>query len=791
MLAMETIDTLSSTTISGRRFTRKQLNQVLETVRMFPNLSRKELALTLCEHLNWENPAGKLKINSCLTLLEHLENLGILTLPEKRETKKPVRRIPAFEKVPDESPIEGSLEEIGPITLQLATSQEDWQSLKAYIQTYHYLGYKHPIGSYIGYFVVSEARQRKLGCLLFSASAAWAMNPRDKWIGWEKRHRQKLLHLIISNDRYLILPFVHVPNLASHILSLATKQIGNDWVEKYGYRPVLIETFVDTTQYTGTAYRSANWIYLGQTKDRVFGNQKLKKTVKDIFAYPLTPDWQHTLTNCHRESSLKKKYRNDVQASNTRAVDESFVALWEKVAKVINDVAEQYDKKWQVRHRLINSMLIILLVFRLVCSKNSQSYGATIDELWDSCHRLNLPLPQKGSIAPSSFCTARRKLDEAVFKEINQQIIETYSGQAQSDSYKWHGHRIFAVDGSKINLPRGLLNFGYKLLSDSSSYPQGLLSCLYQVKSQIPFDFNLVSHLNERICAEQHLQLLDKDDIVVYDRGYYSYLMLHRHYEQKIHPVFRLQKNNATAIDEFYSSPETDAIVSIAPSSTTRKEILAEYPNLKVVPIPMRLVKYQIGGEIICLGTTLLDKNLYTIQDFIGIYHSRWGVEELYKISKRTFIIEDFHAQTERGVRQEIFAHFALITMNRIFANQADIDLNLSVDSANQGERDRISSGSPSRQTLPRFKINFKSCIQVFTRSIEELVLLNTRMKAVIERAFLFVIGRRQKERPGRSYQRKSMRPETKWRAPRKRKKNKKAPNSLPALNPRNIFAVS
>lgn len=790
MLAMETIDTLSSTTISGRRFTRKQLNQVLETVRMFPNLSRKELALTLCEHLNWENPAGKLKINSCLTLLEHLENLGIIALPGKRETKKPVRRIPAFEKLPDDSPIEGSLEEIGPITLQLVTSPEDWQSLKAYIQTYHYLGYKHPIGSYIGYFVVSEARQRKLGCLLFSASAAWAMNPRDKWIGWEKKHRQKLLHLIISNDRYLILPFVRVPNLASHILSLATKQIGNDWVGKYGYRPVLIETFVDTTQYTGTAYRSANWIYLGQTQDRVFGNQKLKKTVKDIFAYPLTPDWRHTLTNCHRESSLKKKYRNDVQASNTRTVDESFVALWEKVAKVINGVAEQYDKKWQIRHRLINSMLIILLVFRLVCSKNSQSYGATIDELWDSCRRLNLPLPQKGSIASSSFCTARRKLDEAVFKEINQQIIETYSDQTQNDSYKWHGHRIFAVDGSKINLPRGLLGFGYKLLSDSSSYPQGLLSCLYQVKSQIPFDFNLVSHLNERACAEQHLQLLEKDDIVVYDRGYYSYLMLYRHYEQRVHPVFRLQKNNATAIDEFYSSPETDAIVSIAPSSTTRTEILAQYPKLKIVPITMRLVKYQIGGEIICLGTTLLDQNLYTIKDFIEIYHSRWGVEELYKTSKRTFIIEDFHARTERGVKQEIFAHFALITMNRIFANQADSDLNLSGGAANQNESDLLLSASPSRQPLPRFKINFKSCIQVFTRSIEELVLLNTQMKAAIERAFLFVIGRRQKERPGRSYQRKSMSPETKWRAPRKRKKHK-VPNPLPVLNSGDIFAVS
>jgi hypothetical protein len=784
------IETLSSTTISGRRFTRKQLRQVQETVKMFPNLSRKELALTLCEHLNWKNPAGKLKVNSGLTILEHLEDLGIITLPEKRKTEKPVQRAPAFEKPPDESPIEGSLEDIGPITLQRIASKEDYQSFKAYIQTYHYLGYKHPIGSYIGYFVVSETGRRKIGCLLFSASAAWAMAPRDKWIGWAKKHRQKLLHLIISNDRYLIFPWVHVSNLASHILSLAAKQIGNDWVEKYGYRPVLIETFVDTAKYTGTAYRSANWIYLGQTKDRGFDDQKLKKTVKEIFAYPLTADWRHTLTNCHRASSLKKKYRNDVQASHTRSVDESFVALWEKVAKVINEVAEQYDKKWQVRHRLINSMLIILLVFRLVCSKNSQSYGTTIDELWDSCHRLNLPLPQKGSIAPSSFCAARRKLDEVAFKHINQKIIETYHDQVETESYRWLGHRIFAVDGSRINLPRGLMRHGYELQSDSSYYPQGLLSCLYQVKSQLPFDFNLVAHLNERTCAEQHLQRLEKNDVVVYDRGYYSYLMLHRHFESKIQAIFRLQKSNSTAIDDFFANAQTDVTVNVYPSSTTRKEILAEHPNLNIVPIPMRLIKYQIGDETTCLGSTLLDQERYTKQDFIDIYHSRWGVEELYKVSKRIFIVEDFHAKNERGVKQEIYAHFALVTMNRIFANQVDIDLNSPDSSFDQAKNPSISGQPASNQRLSRIKTNFKNCIHVFTRSMEELLLLHSKMKTAVECAFLFIKGCYQKERLGRSYPRKSMRPDTKWHAPRKRK-IKKVKKPLPTLNPGNIMAVS
>jgi hypothetical protein len=774
---MATIETLERTTFSGRRFTRKQLREVQETVETFKNLSRKELALTVCEHLNWKTPRGKLKVNSGLQLLEQLESAGVVTLPAKRKTKAPVRRVPAFEEPANESPIDGPLDALGAITLQRVTTKEDRESFKAYLQTYHYLGYKHPFGSYIAYFVVSEARQKKLGCLLFSASAAWALAPRDKWIGWEKKHRQKLLHLIISNDRFLVFPWVKVPNLASQILSLATKQVGDDWVRVYGYRPVLIETFVDTTKYAGTCYRAANWEYLGQTKGRgVFDpKHQYKESIKEIFAYPLSSDWQQTLTQGHRASFLKKKYRNDIQSSHTRSVDDAFVALWEKVARVINEVADEYDEKWRVRKRLINSMLIILLVFRLVCSKNSQSYGTTIDELWDSCHRMNLPLPQKSAISPSSFCAARRKLDETVFRRINQRIIETYVEQKHDESYRWLGHRIFAVDGSRLNLPRSLIASGYRLPSNNSNYPQGLLSCLYQVKSQMPFDFDLVSHANERTCAEQHLRVLAKNDVVIYDRGYFSYLMLHRHLESEIQAVFRLQENSYNVIKDFFTSVETDTVVTIYPSSTVRNEIRKEHPELDIVPLPMRLIKYQYGDETFCLGTTLVDQNRYKAQEFIELYHSRWGVEELYKISKRIFIIEDFHAKSERGVKQEIFAHFALITMNRLFANQADIDLNLSGASTKPFDEYAEAEQPPSpNHRMGKIKTNFKNCVQVFSRSIEELILLHNKMKAVVKRAFLFVIGRHQKERPGRLYPRKSMRPENKWRPSKNKLKNKK-----------------
>jgi hypothetical protein len=775
---MNTIDTLPKTTFSGRRFTRKQLALVQETVQTFKSLSRNELALTVCEHLNWKTPNGQLKINSCLTLLEELEVLGVVELPAKLKRKAPVQRIPTFDEHPEAPPINDTLESVGTITLQRIISKEDRECWKAYLHTYHYLGYKHPFGSYLGYFIVSETRQQKLGCLLFSASAAWALEARDKFIGWEKKHRKKLLHLIISNDRFLIFPWINVPNLGSKILSLAAKQIGDDWLSVYAYRPVLIETFVDTTKYSGTCYQAANWIHLGKTKGRGRFDPKheYKETIKDIYVYPLESDWQQTLTHCHQSSSLKKKYRNDLQASNTRSVGDDFVALWGNVVKVIRDVALQYDEQWQVRKRIINSMLLILLIFRLVCSKNTQSYGTTIDELWDSCDRLDLPLPQKNSIAPSSFCAARKKLDEAVFKQINREIIAAYAQQDQNDSHKWLGHRLFAVDGSKINLPRELISCGYRLPSDNSHYPQGLLSCIYQLKSQMPFDFDLVSHANERSCAQEHLQMLEEDDVVVYDRGYFSYAMLYQHLKLNVHAVFRLQENSYTVIRDFFASPQTDIIATICPSSKTQQDIMRKHPDIEIIPLQMRLIKYQIGDSIFCLGSTLIDRKQYSnTQDFIDVYHERWGVEELYKVSKRIFIIEDFHAKSERGVKQEIFAHFALITMNRIFANQADSDLN-QVDNSITPEVKPTNHIPPllNANTL-KIKTNFKNCIHVFTRSIEELLLLKTKMNSAIERAYNFIIGRNQKERPGRSYIRKSMRPESKWRPPKKKKKQEKA----------------
>lgn len=780
---MKTVDTLPKTTFSGRRFTRKQLAQVQETVQLFPNLSRKELALTVCEHLEWTTPTGQNKIHSCLTLLTELEAHGIVTLPATRVKQAPSHPIPAFHEPPVTAPLTDTLAAIAPITLHRVVSKEERENWKAYLQTYHYLGYKHPMGAQLGYLVVSAARQHPLGCLLFSASAAWALAPRDHWIGWDTTHRRKLLPWVLRNDRFLIFPWIDVPNLASHVLALATQQIGDDWVEVYGYRPVLIETFVDPSRFAGTCYRAANWHCVGHTEGRGrFGSTSDRPpTKKEIFLYPLQADWRACLTEEPRAVAVKTRYRNDVRASRTRSVGEAFVALWKQGVHILHEVAAQYDAQWRVRKRVIDSLILMLLIFRLVSAKHSQSYGTTIDDLWDSCDNLELSLPQPHSIAPASFCVARRKLDEAIFQCVNRKILDAYAPPDSNDT--WRGHRVFAVDGSKLTLPRALLACGYPLPSDNAHYPQGLLSCLYHLTSQLPWDFDLVAHGNERRCALRHLAVLKPNDVVVYDRGYFSYVLLHQHWASGIHAIFRLQDSGFQEIQEFFASPDTDTTVTLYPAARTQRDIRAVYPDLDIIPLSLRLLKYERAGTRFCLGTTLVDpQQRYPLQEFMDLYHARWGIEELYKVSKRLFLIEDFHAKTERGVKQELFAHFVLITLNRLFANRADRTLNPEAPSSEPMAPPGSSTAGAGTGAMRTLKTNFTHCIHVFARSLEDLLLLHGRMQTAVQRAFDSIVSQYQKVRPGRSYPRTSMKPESKWHPPKKHRQPKNPTASMASI---------
>ena len=163
----------------------------------------------------------------------------------------------------------------------------------------------------------------------------------------------------------------------------------------------------------------------------------------------------------------------------------------------------------------------------------------------------------------SAFCNVRAKLDEVVFKQLQVQILQ----QAKQDpNILWHEHRLLAVDGSKMNLPRQLIRAGYKTPSDIAHYPQGTVSCLYELKSKIPIGFDLAKQGDERAMTLSHLNSLSEIDVVVYERGYYSYNMLHEHMKRRIHPVFRLKKTACGVVEAFVNSDDIDAVVQIVPS---------------------------------------------------------------------------------------------------------------------------------------------------------------------------------------------------------------------------------
>jgi len=740
------IENMESTTFDGRRFTRKQIASIQYTVARFSALSLRELTHTICEHLQWQTPKGENKIQSCLNLLDSLEKLGILSLPEKDKSRKrgPQKKIIWTSQTDEQPAIDNALKQLMPINLQVITEKETVSEWNETVDRYHYLGYKNPIGPHLRYFILDK-QGRKLGCLMF-AYATKSLPCRDQWIGWQEIKYKKHLDLIVNNNRFLVLPWVKVKNLASKVLSIAAHQLADDWETRYGYRPVLMETFIDLTKFNATCYQAANWHYLGHSKS---------KTPKGIYIYPLVSNAKSILIHGQPKPSKRQaKFRPKAVTPG-----DSFVHLWKNIIGTVASVANDFDLQWQKRKRVLNSLLIILFIFRLVFSKNKQGYAITIAELWDQCHILDIPLPQSRPVAASAFCNARAKLNEDIFKILHAEILQRYD-RTDTDK-RWKTHRIFAVDGSKINLPRQLIGQGYRTPSDNAHYPQGLLSCLYQLKSKIPIDFDLAAHTDERKMALRHLNSLSENDVVIYDRGYFSYVMLYAHIRQNVHPVFRLRAKAHGVVDTFIANDETDKVVNIVPNKKNKLIILEKYADNNCKLLALRLVKYTVCGTTYILGTTLFNQQ-YTIKDLSDVYHARWGIEELYKISKNLMVVEDFHGQTERGVKQELFAHFVLITLTRIFSNHSETGFN---------------SQTAHDSDQPTIKANFKNCLITVARNIEGLLLRqSTILVETINHIMVSIFSCRQKIRPNRSYERRSRKPIGKWKPPKLAKPINEAP---------------
>lgn len=264
-----------------------------------PGLSRGELSRRVCEKLAWRNCAGQLKQMSCRVALLRLHRQGLLTLPEGR--KKPGADRTQEPGAVEIAALECGLSELGPVAL-IRIERGDrklsgiWNSL---MQRHHYLGSGALCGAQVRYLIESQDHGW-LGGLSFSG-AAWRLEARDAWIGWDEHGRVAHLEQIICNSRFLICPQIRVAHLASHVLGLAVKQVAVDWRKLYGIEPVLVETFVEAGRFLGTSYRAANWLHLGKTKGR--GRQDRqnlrRQAIKDIYVYPLRNDARERLCDGH------------------------------------------------------------------------------------------------------------------------------------------------------------------------------------------------------------------------------------------------------------------------------------------------------------------------------------------------------------------------------------------------------------------------------------------------------------------------------------------------------------
>ena len=474
---------------------------------------------------------------------------------------------------------------------------------------------------------------------------------------------------------------------------------------------------------------------MGRTKGRADAGRH----PKDVYLYPLAKHCREILLHGPRPRPRKQP-----APAPPTAPDADFVALWQGLIGSLGGIAAAHDRRWQKRRRVLNTLLVMLFVFRLVFAPRRQGYVTTLAQLWAQCRTLEVPLPQPQPVSDAAMCKARPKVDETVFQQFHAEILRC----ADQPGPAWLGHRVFAVDGSKLNLPRPLRDAGYTTPSEQAHYPQGLLSCLYRLQSRLPVDFDLVAHANERLAALAHLPALEPRDVVVYDRGYYSFELLCAHRERGLHAVFRIRRKAGKALDRFIDSKKTDKVCAILPGRDALRELSRKHPGKRWRPLPLRLVKYTRGATEYVLGTTLLDSRRYRVAALADLYHARWGVEELYKVSKQFLEVDQFHGRSERLVKQELFAHFNLIAMTRLLANR---DAALCEAALPQDGR-----------AVPQ--ANFKHSLAALAQHLEGLLLRHSAyVSETLERICEWVGTGRRKRRPNRSYPRRSLRPASKW----------------------------
>jgi hypothetical protein len=279
----------------GREFSWSDL-QWIQSLVAGSELTRAQLARRVCEQMHWVNPAGQLKAMSCRVAMLRMERAGLIALPKPRhrDSNQSRRTLERVISPPEHRP-DPKILGLKSLRLELVQNRSARESYQALLEQHHYLGYKPMAGAQLRYLIWNQ--DWLVGGLGFGA-AAWSIAARDRWIGWPPAQRQRQLHYVVNNQRFLILPWMRAPHLASCVLGKAARQLSQDWQDRYAYQPVLLESFVDQERFSGSSYRAANWRCVGQTQ----GRGKLEKhhrqivPIKWIFVYPLRDDFR-TLLN--------------------------------------------------------------------------------------------------------------------------------------------------------------------------------------------------------------------------------------------------------------------------------------------------------------------------------------------------------------------------------------------------------------------------------------------------------------------------------------------------------------
>jgi hypothetical protein len=273
----------------GRAVTDRDVAEIKQLIVRHPDLSRHALSRQLCEAWNWRQANGELRDMVCRSLMLQLHRAGLIELPPQRfrPPNNVIARAAPTGVAVDKSQVRRTLRELEPVEIRSVRRTADEPLFKALIQEYHYLGYTRPVGEHLKYLVYFG--ERPIACLAWS-SAPRHLGPRDRYIGWSPEVRRRNLHFIAYNTRYLILPWIEVPNLASYLLGRMAREISRDWERVYGHPIYFLETFITPERFRGTCYRAANWISLGRTTGRGKWDhtRKANRPLKEILGYPLS-----------------------------------------------------------------------------------------------------------------------------------------------------------------------------------------------------------------------------------------------------------------------------------------------------------------------------------------------------------------------------------------------------------------------------------------------------------------------------------------------------------------------